>query len=545
MSSITSPAGLDTFVRSATGLVREMRPRQAVAYNILAMVLLQNSIFMFAQAPYSFPGGTVWLAIALAGILGIGHIVTYALLSALMPRAGGDYVYQSRALHPGIGFVLIVTGFALWFSWWMAYYSWAMINLAIAPLLASLGYQLSSPSLVSAASHVATPTGTVITSLVFVALAWWVTSRGMRRYVRVQWIFLAGTAVAAITLVLVLALTGHATFMGRFNAFMHSTTGQSGFYNQVIHTAHQEGFSQSSGIDWSHTLGIMSLVWVSTAWAMYSALIGGEIRRAGKAKEQLYMMVTPYIVGTVFLVVLALLLDHTMGHAFLGSIGYLIFNGSPLIGKFTSTPYFWLLGGVTSGSSVVVILLYIGLLVAVFQYLIMTAIGATRIVLAATFDRLLPERLATVNVKTHAPSAAIAVFFLCSFVWVFVYNYTTVTPYTASAELVSLLAFMGTCLAAVVLPYRRRELYAASELARWNVRGVPVMTLAGLAGFTFNLYLTYLYLSQDALFANAATGLIVVFGIYAVVLAYYVLRTFYLRGRGLSAKVAFSEIPPE
>jgi APA family basic amino acid/polyamine antiporter len=53
---------------------------------------------------------------AVAGVLALGGAAVYAELGAMMPRAGGEYVYLSRAFGPGIGFlsgwVALVVGFA-------------------------------------------------------------------------------------------------------------------------------------------------------------------------------------------------------------------------------------------------------------------------------------------------------------------------------------------------------------------------------------------------------------------------------------------------
>jgi amino acid transporter len=326
---------------------------------------------------------------------------------------------------------------------------------------------------------------------------------------------------------------------------MASVSGQQDAYGTVVREAGKEGFAENPGINWPNTLGIMGLVWISTAWAMYSTLISGEVKRASNTRQQLLMMLTPYIVGTVWLAVTSVLLESTMGAKFLHSIGFLIFNGSPLLIKFPATPYFWLLVGILSHNGPLITLLYLGFVLAIFQYLVMTALGATRVMLAATFDRLLPEKVADISPRYNSPVIAIAIFFVAAFIWTVIYNYTTLTPYVASAEFVSLLAFMGTCLAAVVLPYRMPELYQASPMSRLRILGLPVMTAAGLVGLVFNSYLLYLYVAVPGLFANSPTGLIVVFGIYAVVLVYYLVRRYYLRSQGVRPDLAFSTIPPE
>jgi APA family basic amino acid/polyamine antiporter len=55
----------------------------------------------------------LWVA---AGVLALAGAAVYAELGAMMPRAGGEYVYLSRALHPAVGFlsgwVSLFVGFA-------------------------------------------------------------------------------------------------------------------------------------------------------------------------------------------------------------------------------------------------------------------------------------------------------------------------------------------------------------------------------------------------------------------------------------------------
>ena len=65
-------------------------------------------------------------------------MITYASLIAAMPRAGGDYVWMSRVLGGGIGFVLAVAG------WWFILWHWVPIYaniLAIEVILPLLGHR--------------------------------------------------------------------------------------------------------------------------------------------------------------------------------------------------------------------------------------------------------------------------------------------------------------------------------------------------------------------------------------------------------------------
>src|SRR4051812_22092025 len=55
----------------------------------------------------------VW---AVAGVLALCGAAVYAELGTMMPRAGGEYVYLSRAFHPAIGFLSGWVGFLVGFA---------------------------------------------------------------------------------------------------------------------------------------------------------------------------------------------------------------------------------------------------------------------------------------------------------------------------------------------------------------------------------------------------------------------------------------------
>jgi amino acid transporter len=101
-STPTPAPGL--FTRKATGLVREARGSDALFYNVMwASVALA---FAFAWLLYgvSYQGANLLVSFLIAAALGLPGAFLYAMLSRIMPRTGGDYVFNSRSLHPSIGF---------------------------------------------------------------------------------------------------------------------------------------------------------------------------------------------------------------------------------------------------------------------------------------------------------------------------------------------------------------------------------------------------------------------------------------------------------
>src|SRR5262245_32424087 len=92
------------FTRQATGLVREIGTLDAFLLNIFWINLFVG-ILIYTQAPAIFPGVNMWLGFLVSTLVLVAPALVYAILSATMPRAGGDYVYISRIFHPALGFL--------------------------------------------------------------------------------------------------------------------------------------------------------------------------------------------------------------------------------------------------------------------------------------------------------------------------------------------------------------------------------------------------------------------------------------------------------
>src|SRR5918998_6865555 len=108
------------FVRKATGLVRGWSVRDAFIYAAFSINLVTLGLYIFSFGPFIPDGSLLW-AVLLGGAYLILQGITYASLIAAMPRAGGDYVWISRVLGGGIGFVLAVAG------WWFILWLWVPI----------------------------------------------------------------------------------------------------------------------------------------------------------------------------------------------------------------------------------------------------------------------------------------------------------------------------------------------------------------------------------------------------------------------------------
>ena len=129
------------FVRKASGLVRSWSVFDAFVYATFSINLITLGLFIFSYCWYF--EGNLGTAVVVGGVFTIFEVIVYASLISAMPRAGGDYVWQSRILGRGVGFLLTVTGwwFILWL--WVPLYGQMLAYEVLTPLAALAG----SPSL--------------------------------------------------------------------------------------------------------------------------------------------------------------------------------------------------------------------------------------------------------------------------------------------------------------------------------------------------------------------------------------------------------------
>src|SRR6185369_11848956 len=106
-----SSTGSRLFVRQSSGLVRDVSVTNALFFNIAAFVGVGLTLYpifyslgfipVWKWGPLSEYG---WAAIV-TGLFCILLALIFASLTSVMPRSGGDYVFTSRILHPGLGFL--------------------------------------------------------------------------------------------------------------------------------------------------------------------------------------------------------------------------------------------------------------------------------------------------------------------------------------------------------------------------------------------------------------------------------------------------------
>src|SRR5205823_1877754 len=160
-------------------------------------------------------------------------------------------------------------------------------------------------------------------------------------------------------------------------------------------------------------------------------------------------------------------------------------------------------------------------------------------------DRILPEWAARVD-KRGTPYFAILIMLGPSLIIAYFYAYNSnFTSWTLDATLVIAVTFVGSTVAAGLLPYRKPEIYNASPIARYRVGGIPMITIAAVAFLAFLGFCIYKWLQDDVYGSNDTGSLIYMGCLYGVALAIYVVSRIVRRQQGIDMRMIQGEIPVE
>jgi amino acid transporter len=178
-------------------------------------------------------------------------------------------------------------------------------------------------------------------------------------------------------------------------------------------------------------------------------------------------------------------------------------------------------------------------------------LSSTRVIFAAAFDRLLPEKVAEVEPRTRTPIYALMLMVVPSLLVsaLFAWNVFDFQTLTLCSTLVIAVTYLGSTIAAILLPYIKRDLYNASPIAKYKIAGIPLITVAGVIFAAFLLFLLYQWLiDPNALYGiglSNTSSIIYMLSMYLLALLIYVGFKAYRKRQGIDISKIYEEIPVE
>jgi basic amino acid/polyamine antiporter, APA family len=535
------------FVRKASGLVRAWSVFDAFIYATFSINLITLGLFIFSYCYYL--KGSLITGVLVGAFFTVFEVIVYASLISAMPRAGGDYVWQSRILNRAIGFILTVTGwwFILWL--WTPLYGQMLTYEVYTPLLAIAGLKDA------ALWFTTTSTGQFVGMLSVCLIVFIYIGVGMKWYARVQKFCFWG-GLAGLALVFILLLFGNnASFIANFNALAPRFGAQAGdTYAATIKAGQDAGtvagplFPLAIGA----SIFLVPMLTFFNLWPNWGSTLYGEVRGATDYKRNLSGMLWAIVVTTVGAVIFFLLIGKTIGWDFYNNANGAFWNWG--FGYTTTPPplpiwpYPALFAAFMVKSPFLMFIIVLLMSLWWFGWSGTLFLSSTRVIFAAAIDRMLPEWVSKIEPRTKTPINALLLMVIPSAVISYLYAFKVFSFQTLAldATVVIAITFLGSTIAGIVMPWRAKDVFDGSPIARYKVPGWLGWIVTALFG-AFAAYLIYLSVKDavtilTGLGAISASGLtwfvVVVLALVTLVNAVVLVWIFLQVVKGISGSKA-------
>jgi APA family basic amino acid/polyamine antiporter len=571
---VSASGSSSLFVRQSSGLVRNVSVTNALFFNVAAFVgvglTLYPIFYSLGFVPVWKWGGIsnyAWAAIV-AGIFCTILALIFASLTSVMPRSGGDYVFTSRIVHPFLGWLE---------SWSLVIASILIIAFEVPLVLRNL--QITARIIgIGPGGHFFNNANTWFTdstggitgspgffaSLVVLLVIGAVCVLPTRTFHRVV-TALAGFGVAGFIAMFIfgLAATSRSTFeanlphyTGGVTAAQIAASGKADFLTGTSHHFLSDLFSTTV---FPFVLSILLFQFIGF---QYSAYIAGEVR--GNVRRGVMIA----LLGALAIGVLAnsLYVDAISNHLGFGTnvswgASYWGFNShlSALpMGQPNSMP---LLAAVAN-HGLWPIWMLISLAGTVFPFLLCPVYinFISRMQLAWSLDRQVPEWFGRVNERLRTPLNAILATLGLTAVFLFFQSYNALPKFLATTG--NKLNLAGTAWFSIVMALLTWTLPGVNALlVRFRrpdlVRNAPFSRALPWLGLAWLVFPVWIYIFavikpiEKSLRGTAklhyleTNGILDALVFFAIGLVIYIVMAMRSRASGIDTKMLFTELPPD
>jgi len=328
---------------------------------------------------------------------------------------------------------------------------------------------------------------------------------GMKWYARVQKFCFFGGAVGLLFVFILLLVGNKPTFINHLNSIVPSMFGTKAMdiYKETLKAGEAAGTAAGplKNIAVGASIALIPMIVFFNLWPNWGSTLYGEVSGASDFKRNLKGMVWAIIVTTTLAIVFFALIAKSIGWDFYNKANGAFWN------------YTW---GYTDEAPPMPFWPYPGLFAAfmvkspVIQFIVILLMGlwwfgwsgtvflsSTRVIFAASFDRMLPEWASKVEPRTHTPINALLLMVIPSLIVSYMYAFNVLNFQTLAldATLVIAVTFLGTTVAGIILPWHKKDLYDSSPVAKYKVQGWLswIVEILFIAAVVFLIYKSFSY----------------------------------------------------
>jgi len=531
------------FARKASGLVRGLSFLDAFGVGFMNQGLTPSMWVMISLGLGVYTGGNLIIATLLSAVLcGIGFSLVWGILGGSMPRSGGEYIYNSRIIHPIIGIAESFGNAFVWIMWIYVLAPWT-IDPGLVMLFQFLGMPEVAESLTQPIALFLIATLINIVGLLFVVF-------GVKVFAKVQKAIMVLAMLGTTVILLVFTFTSHEAFVQAWNglAGQYGSLDYNAFLTAVKAAAQEAGDVIPATWNWFDTLGVMVAGSWLFAYSYCITFIAGEVKRPDKTI--ILANLSAILVPAFFMLWLAIVLYRTVGFEFLTATAWLDNMGTEAIAGYTLpwSSHFVGLAATINQNAILVFLMALSFILFSLWWVALSYLAFPRILFAWGMDRMGPKWFADVDYRWASPVKNHILCFILAEMGIALYAFWQ-NPMTGLSvtglEIVSV--FGVTAVAAAIFPFTKkaRHIWESSPYRRWQILNIPAVTIGGVVNLIYLAILFYFFIVMPDLEGLAIGSLI----LYAIVWGLGILWYFYWKQRnkqvGVDVSMTFGELPPD
>jgi basic amino acid/polyamine antiporter, APA family len=533
------------YARKASGLVRGLSMMDAFAVGFMNQGITPSIWLIFTLGLGVFLGGNLVIAAVMSLIMaGIGFPIVWGVLGGSMPRSGGEYIYNSRIIHPIFGIAQSFGDAIIWLMWLYV----------LAPLCVDPGLTITFQYLgwSGAADWLTSATWvTWMLASIFNVVGFLFVVFGIRIFALTQKIVMFFGIGGAIVIALVFTFTSRATFIANYDA-VAVATGSPKYHDFVAKVGEAAGQVMPTTWSWGATFGTMVVMSWLFAYAYSISFIAGEVKRPDKTIiwANVFAIVVPFI----FMFWTALVVNKTTGFQFINAASWNVNSGPIEADKMPFPSDFISLGVYCLGSLgffTKVLALWMGFSYVAFTlwWLALSYLAFPRILFAWGMDRMGPKWFTDINPRFASPVKNHILCLVLSEILLVIYSFSNfaVMQNVVVTGLQVTSVFLPTAFAALLFPYRKRAkgIWDSSPYKKWVFLGLPVVVWGALVDIAYLLILLYVFIFNSAArqFTTASTILFV--AVWVLGVAWYYIWKQRSRSVGVDLSMTYGELPPE
>jgi amino acid transporter len=526
------------FARKASGLVRGLSFFDAFLVGFMNQGILPNLWYVTTLGVAFFYGANIVIAAVVALIVvGFSFPLIWGILGGTMPRSGGEYIYNSRILHPFIGLLESWGNAWVWIFWIYILAPWVN-SIALWGMATQMGWD-------SLAEWTETMTAQILVPLIVNIASFLTIAFGLKIMATIQKFVFVITTAGVFVLMVVLSMYSKGDFVAKWDAL--AAEYDSLTYAQVVPAVEAAvGEALPTTWNWVDTLGLLVAATYLFAYAYCITYISGEVKRPDKTI--ILSNFTAIIVPAAFVIWMGIALYNLVDFEFVAAAGYIDLEGGIEGYNVPFTPSIMGLGFILLPHAWFSILLAAAYAGVCYWWCVLSYLATPRIMFAWGMDRMGPKWFTDVNPRFASPIKNYIFVFVASQILLLIYPFVgeSMQSYTVSG-LEWLTVFGVTSIAAILLPYRRKvsTIWEASPYRSWSVGGVPLLSIAGVVAVLYIGLLFYFFIIRDELRTITSLSLIMYGVIYATGLIWYLVFRQRSKAKGVDLSVTYGELPPE